>query len=119
MPFLKDLEKLEANDDGPHAYLEDRDTLGHWASRQVEKGKMEDYRSKNNFRSLDGLGGLKAARRSRGEIMWLNDFKLYLRQLSYQWDAILIGMLLAFALVFLGGGLPLLEKKLLPLAGLR
>lgn len=78
---------------------------------------MADYQAKNNARSLDGTAGLKAARRQKGETIWFEDFKLHVRRLAHQWDAVLIGMLLAFAIMFLGGGLPLLERKLLPLVG--
>ena len=80
---------------------------------------MEAYRAKNNARSLDNTAGLTAARRTKNEIIWLEDLKLYVRRLSSQWDAVVIGMVLALVIVFIGGGLPMLEKRLLPLAGLR
>lgn len=119
VPWLKDLEELEANEEGPRARLEDRKTLGHWASQTVEKGAMEAYRAKNNARSLDDTAGLKAARRTKGEIIWLEDAKIYTRKLVLQWDAILVGMLLAFLVVGIGGGLHLLETRLLPFVGMR
>ncbi|GAB7350732.1 hypothetical protein MBLNU459_g1283t2 [Dothideomycetes sp. NU459] len=63
VPLLTDASELEANHDGVHARLEDRKTLGHWASKQVEKGELKGYQAQKNSQSLDGLGGLKAARR--------------------------------------------------------
>lgn len=124
VPWLNDdpgaLEANESDDEEtPKARLEDRKTLGHWAAGTVEKDAMVAYRAKNNARSLDDTGGLKAARRTRGEVLWLEDFKLYLRRLAQQWDTLLIGMLLAFAIVLAGGGLPLLKSSVLSFAGLR
>jgi len=80
---------------------------------------MEAYRAKNNARSLDNTGGLKAARRTKGEMVWLEDIKLYCRRLGQQWDAIIVGMLLAFLLLLVGGGVPALEARLKSLVGLR
>ncbi|KAF3925914.1 hypothetical protein ABW20_dc0105326 [Dactylellina cionopaga] len=48
---------------------EDRGTLSFWGKKQVDDGKLEEYQIKNNVRSLDGLPGLKIARRRRGEWM--------------------------------------------------
>jgi len=80
---------------------------------------MEAYRAKNNARSLDNTGGLKVARRTKGEIIWLEDVKIYCRRLGQQWDAIVVGMLLAFLLLLVGGGVPALEARLKSLVGLR
>lgn len=56
-------------------YLEDRQTLTRWASKMIESDKMTAYRAENNSRSLDGLPGLKAARRDAGERLWINDWQ--------------------------------------------
>ncbi|KIX04343.1 uncharacterized protein Z518_05211 [Rhinocladiella mackenziei CBS 650.93] len=55
------------------AYLEDRNTLGHWAGKQVSNGVINDYRSQWNARSLDGLPGLRIARSDAGERLWYGD----------------------------------------------
>ena len=47
--------------------LADRDTIGHWAKNKVEKGELEKYQADNNVESLDGLPGLRIARRRAGE----------------------------------------------------
>jgi len=101
VPLLSDLPETEVAN-GIRARLEDRKTLGHWASQQIEKGVMDEYRAKNNARSLDDLGGLKAARRLRGEHLLLCDIEIWLKRVLQQWDAMLLGALLAvFAFVFL------------------
>lgn len=46
-------------------YMADRDTLGHWAGKQVEQNKLEAYQEANNVDSWDGLPGLRAAMRSK------------------------------------------------------
>lgn len=57
------------------AYLEDRETLGHWAGKQIEQGVMNKYRAEWNRRSLDGLPGLRIARQDFGENLLLGDVK--------------------------------------------
>ncbi|KAL1304048.1 hypothetical protein AAFC00_000485 [Neodothiora populina] len=104
VPLLADVDKSEVDNEEPRARFEDRQTLGHWASKRVEKGEMVDYQAKNNARSLDAMPGLKAARRTNGEMIWLEDFKAFLRTLLHQWQAVIIGMLLAIALTSIGDG---------------
>ncbi|KAF3936226.1 hypothetical protein ABW19_dt0205131 [Dactylella cylindrospora] len=48
---------------------EDRKTLNYWGSKTVAEGKLEEYQAENNRRSLDGLPGLRNARRRKGEWM--------------------------------------------------
>ncbi|KEF52930.1 uncharacterized protein A1O9_10836 [Exophiala aquamarina CBS 119918] len=62
------------------AYLEDRNTLGHWAGKQIENGVMNDYRANWNRRSLDGLPGLRVARKDFGESLWLGDVTSQVRK---------------------------------------
>lgn len=67
---------------------------------------------KNNTRSLDGLPGLKSARRERGEWVLLGDSAAAARRIARQREALLVGVLLGFlmagmvALVERGGLLP-------------
>lgn len=77
----------------------------------MEQGQLKEYQALNNFRSLDGLGGLKAARRHRGQTLWLEDVKVYLKRLVHQWDAVLLGILLAFLVMFMGNVLPTLTHR--------
>jgi hypothetical protein len=97
-------ERINLNDLklGPKAYMKDRGTLGHFAKKTVEQGLMEWYQQQANLRSLDGLGGLKAARRGKGENMHLQDARIWIRRILRQWDAMLVGALVAlFALASL------------------
>ncbi|KAI9809778.1 MAG: hypothetical protein M1825_000211 [Sarcosagium campestre] len=71
--------------------FEDRKTLGHWASNKVNKNELLPYQMINNARSLDGLPGLRAARRDRGERFWLESTMAWLRRIKAQWDAVLTG----------------------------
>lgn len=52
---------------------------------------MEWYQSQANVRSLDGLGGLRAARKGRGENLLLQDGVIWARRVAGQWDAVLVG----------------------------
>jgi hypothetical protein len=80
--------------------FQDRETLVNWASKQVEKNKMQEYRKEWNANSLDGLPGLRSARRARGEILWLTDLQTWLRRIMGQKEAVAVGFVLA--LFFLG-----------------
>ena len=61
-------------------YLEDRQTLGHWANKQIDKDVMNDYRAGMNSRSLDGLPGLRVARRDKGEMLLLRDLEAQVKK---------------------------------------
>ena len=60
--------------------LEDRQTLGHWANKQIDKNVMNDYRADMNARSLDGLPGLRVARRDKGEMLLLRDLEAQVKK---------------------------------------
>jgi len=75
--------------------MKDRSTLGHFAKKTVDQGLMEWYQQQANLRSLDGLGGLTAARRGKGENVYLQDAQIWFRRILRQWDAMLVGALIA------------------------
>jgi hypothetical protein len=79
---------------------EDRDTMSKWATTMVRKSALECYKIKNNGNSLDGLPGLKVARKSRGEWLWLGDVVARTRRVSSEWEAIILGILIAFTSFF-------------------
>lgn len=87
--------------EGPRAYLEDRQTLGHWAGNQIEKGVIDEYRIKMNTRSKDGCAGLKVARRQKGENLLLHDCMIWLRRTIKQREAILLGAVIAMCVMIL------------------
>lgn len=104
---------------GPKAYMKDRGTLGHFAKKTVEQGLMEWYHQQANIRSLDGLGGLRTARRGKGENLLLNDALIWFRRVLGQWDAMLVGaLIMLFAIGLLRMALHIVDAGylMLPLA---
>jgi hypothetical protein len=95
VPVIQERINLDDLKLGPKAYMKDRGTLGHFAKKTVEQGLMEWYQQQANLRSLDGLGGLRAARRGKGENMHLQDARIWIRRILRQWDAMLVGALIA------------------------
>jgi hypothetical protein len=95
VPVIQERINLDDLKLGPKAYMKDRGTLGHFAKKTVEQGLMEWYQQQANLRSLDGLGGLRAARHGKGENMRLQDARIWFRRILRQWDAMLVGALVA------------------------
>lgn len=77
------------------AGFEDRETIGHWASKRVAANTLHEYQKEWNYDSLDGLTGLKAARRARGEILWVADLQASFRRITAQREALAFGFVLA------------------------
>ena len=80
-------------------YLHDRDTLGHWAGKQISAGTLHEYQAKNNNSSLDGLPGLRAARKDKGERMWYRDMKVKLRRPDGPWQTVFVTLLSALTTI--------------------
>ncbi|MCJ1470919.1 hypothetical protein MMC07_009567 [Pseudocyphellaria aurata] len=53
--------------------LKDRETMGHWASVKIEKNQLHAYQKEWNANSLNGLTGLRVARRDAGERLWVTE----------------------------------------------
>ena len=86
-------------------YLEERKTLGHWASKQAEEGEMRKYQKDWNHDSLDGLPGLGAARVDCGKGLWIGDVKkLYRRNpvIKHMLTSTMASMLTVIVLKLLG-----------------
>ena len=63
---------------------------------------MDAYRAVNNAWSLDGLAGMKVARRDAGYILWTSSLRARLRRIFQQREALLMGAFLAtFVMVLL------------------
>jgi hypothetical protein len=77
--------------------FEERPTLDKWAKTQADGNKILEYQVLKNSTSIDGLPGLKSARRGTGQSMWLEDVKARARNILAEKDAIATGF--AFALV--------------------
>jgi hypothetical protein len=83
--------------------FQDRETLGHWAGKQLEKNEMGVYQLKNNLRSLDGLPGLQTARRDALERFWIEDAKAKASRIVSQREALVSGIVIGILMAFLGG----------------
>ena len=77
-------------------YWEERGTMVNWATKMTEKNALAGYQVKNNTRSLDGLPGLRGARANNKEVLFVGDVTAWARRVGQQWEAIILGMLIAF-----------------------
>jgi hypothetical protein len=98
VPKLSLLQAPSADEEKPVAGFQTRDTLNSWASKKIENNEMIAYRKKWNVDSLDGLTGLRTARRDRGEILWLTDLQAWCRRIWEQKEAVAFGFVLALLL---------------------
>lgn len=83
------------------AVFETRPTLGSWAAGQVEKNVMLDYQRQNNACSIDGLPGLRTARRADGQTLAVTDAKAWALRILAEKEAVATGFLLAVFLYLL------------------
>jgi hypothetical protein len=95
VPRLAQVKKVEGDEEKLVAGLEDRETMGHWASQKIEKNELHAYQKVWNHDSLDGLTGMKVARRDAGEKLWWTDLQAWLRRMRGQSDAVAFGFVLA------------------------
>jgi hypothetical protein len=88
------------SDDASHWI--DRDTLPKWAGSKSKAGEINAYRVKNNVRSLDGLPGLKSARREHGEWRVPVEVAAWVRRvLVGQGESLVLGMGISLVLLWL------------------
>lgn len=80
------------------AVFEERPTMDMWVAKRVENNTLLDYHKETNVLSMDGLPGLRAARRSVGETLWFTDAKAHARKVFAQSEAIAVGFVLALLL---------------------
>ncbi|MCJ1340840.1 hypothetical protein MMC09_006136 [Bachmanniomyces sp. S44760] len=85
--------------------FKDRETMSRWASKKLQSNSLHTYQADNNADSLDGLPGLKSARREKGEVLWWGDLKAWVRRVRGQWEAVVVGMVLGMLVVWFGGRL--------------
>lgn len=77
------------------AVFETRPTLDKWASGKVEENKVIEYQRRNNIYSMDGLPGLRSARRDIGQRMFLVDTRAWARRVAAEKDTLALGFGLA------------------------
>lgn len=87
--------KLGSGEEKWVAGFEDRETMGHWASKRIKANTLHAYQKEWNYDSLDGLTGLKAARKARGEILWVTDLQASFKRIMAQREALAFGFILA------------------------
>lgn len=88
------LETTSGTDGQTTAFLKDRDTIIRWGDNKARQGKVDEYQAEWNARSLDGLTGLKTARKMRGEKwLWLGDIQAFARRVVSTQDVLLVGVL--------------------------
>ncbi|KAL5619409.1 hypothetical protein FOVSG1_001631 [Fusarium oxysporum f. sp. vasinfectum] len=80
------------------AVFEERPTMDMWVAKRVENNTLLEYHKETNVLSMDGLPGLRAARRSVGETLWFTDAKAHARKVFSQSEAIAVGFVLALLL---------------------
>lgn len=90
--------KTMTKDEERHIYYDgqfrDRLSLNKWADGMQKQGKLKNYHTKNNRTSMDGLPGLKIARKSSGQWMWLEDIRTLLLRAASESAGILLGLFL-------------------------
>ena len=74
--------------------FETRPTLDQWAGSKVEASKLFEYQKANNVTSLDGLPGLKTARRDAGQWLALVELQAFFGRLSREKGALIFGFLM-------------------------
>lgn len=89
-----------------NAVFEARTTMDAWLKKRVDANTMQDYHNETNVYSMDGLPGLKAARRGVGQKIWATDAKAMATRILAQYEALAVGFGLAVLLyAVLGLGL--------------
>ncbi|KAM5342973.1 hypothetical protein ACJ41O_013939 [Fusarium nematophilum] len=80
------------------AVFEERPTMDIWVKKRVDSNTLQDYHNETNVLSMDGLPGLKAARRGVGERLWITDAKARARRILAHGEAIAVGFIVAVLL---------------------
>ncbi|KAF2652855.1 hypothetical protein K491DRAFT_28003 [Lophiostoma macrostomum CBS 122681] len=83
-----------ANDSEPGQSTFNRATMEFWATKMTQNNALLRYQKDSNFRSLDGVPGLRSARRARGQWILWNDLKAWLTRIGHQWVPLLMGVLM-------------------------
>lgn len=87
--------------------LRDRESMGHWASKRIEKGELREYQTKNNAFSLDGLPGVRIAIRDSGKSVWWAKMTAWVRRTGAQMEALALGMVMGCLMLLLAQTLAL------------
>ena len=79
--------------------LKDRPTMNSFLTKWKAKGKLQEYQTQFNGKSLDGLPGLKVCRRDNGERLWAGDAKAWARRVDAQREGLFAGFVVGILMV--------------------
>ena len=84
-------------------FLKTRPTMASWANKNIENGTLLPYQQQNNASSLDGLPGLKSARKASGQrfLLWGDIKGQLLGVYNGKLDALIWGVLFGMAIMAL------------------
>ncbi|RYP13318.1 hypothetical protein DL767_010804 [Monosporascus sp. MG133] len=85
------------------AGFEERPTLQFFNNKRQREGTAHHYQAEMNTCSIDGLPGLRSARRDVGERLWLGDAKAHLNRMIAERHGMAFGFLTAVVFYFLLG----------------
>lgn len=91
-----DLEKLTEL-----SVFETRPTLDQWAGARAEAGKIFEYQKQNNVYSIDGLPGLKTARKDIGQWLLLADLQASFGRIMKEKAAMCFGFIVGILVLVL------------------
>ncbi|KAM4060089.1 pyridoxamine 5'-phosphate oxidase family protein ustO [Hirsutella rhossiliensis] len=90
------------------AVFEARPTMDSWAATKAQSNTLHAYQGLNNSKSIDGLPGLRSARRDTGQTLWVGDARARVRRILAAPEAVATGFALAVGLYLLMAGLKVL-----------
>ena len=62
-------------------------------------GELREYQKENNSVSMDGLPGLRAARKDMGEVLWYGDMKARLKKRNGIWQIAFVALVSALVTI--------------------
>lgn len=75
----------------------ERTLIADWGEKTAKAGKIDKYIVDNNAWSLDGVPGMKRARKGRGESLVKAEVGRAIRRWEANWDAVAVGLLFGIA----------------------
>jgi hypothetical protein len=89
-----------------------RETMETWARKMLEKQELMDYQKRSNHQSLDGLPGMLSARRALDQNFAIEDTKAWIRKVSRQGDAVMLGVGLGVLLMIIASVVGIISIRL-------
>ncbi|EXF76763.1 pyridoxamine phosphate oxidase [Colletotrichum fioriniae PJ7] len=83
--------------------FEERPTLDYYWKKRVDNNTVNTYQVETNRTSIDGLPGLKAARRDAGETLWIADARAEVLRAARETRGVVLGVLVAVLVYFVTG----------------